>query len=153
MNRGNVHRTFWVSLAAAFCFILAACDKPKSTQTPAQTEQAAEEGQPPPQRFWGSIDGIDCENIVGWAWDGGNPDVRAVVEFYDGTAVIGTVTADLFRDDLAKITDGKHSFTFPIPAALKDGKPHQIQGKIAGTDFTFPPSPRTLMCPPAETKK
>jgi len=153
MNRGDVFKILRVSLAVAFCFILVACDKPKSTRDPVQTEQAAEESQPPPQRYWGSIDGIDCTNIVGWAWDGGTPDVRAVVEFYDGTTLIGTVTADLFRDDLAKITDGKHSFTFPVPVSLKDGKSHQIQGKIVGTDFTFPPTPRTLMCPLAESKK
>jgi len=66
MNRGEVHRTFWVSLAAACCLILAACDKPKPKQDLAQADQATEESQPPPpQRFWGSIDGIDCEKIVG----------------------------------------------------------------------------------------
>jgi hypothetical protein len=134
--------------------ILAACDKPKPKQDLAQADQATEESQPPPpQRFWGSIDGIDCEKIVGWAWDGGTPDVRAVVEFYDGATLVGTVTADVFRADLAKITDGKHSFTFPVPASLKDGKPRQIHGKIAGADFTFPPSPRPLTCPPVEIKK
>ena len=153
MIKREIRRKIGMILAAACCVMLPACDKPAPNQELNQTNQTGKKSQPPkPQRFWASLDGIDAENIIGWAWDSSTPDVRVSVEIYDGTTLLTTVQADMFRSDLASITDGKHSFSVPIPASLKDGKPHQIHAKIVGTDFTFPPAPLPFTSPPSTAK-
>lgn len=49
----------------------------------------------------------------------------------DGKAV-GTLTVDGFRPVLvsARMGNGKHTITYPIPARFKDGKPHSYKIRI-----------------------
>jgi hypothetical protein len=94
----------------------------------------------------GSLDLVDAETITGWAWAGSHPDHSVDVEIYDGDALLATVTADLFREDLrdAKIGKGFHAFRLSTPRALKDGKVHTIRAKVAGTQFELFGSPKML---------
>jgi hypothetical protein len=94
----------------------------------------------------GTLDWVTAESIDGWAWDSAKPDMPIDVDIYDGDKKLATVVADQFREDLvqAKIGNGKHSFSLPTPAGLKDGQPHSIRAKAAGTNTELFSSPRVL---------
>jgi hypothetical protein len=89
--------------------------------------------------FAGSIDGVDDQQIGGWAWDSQRPNTPLTVDIYVDDTKLAAVSADQFRPDLrdANIGDGKHGFALPSPAALKDGKAHAVRVKIAGTGITI----------------
>src|SRR5262249_46172167 len=71
----------------------------------------------------GSLDVIDAERIVGWAWDKKHPEAPVSVALYDGERLMTTIPANQFREDLkpAGIGGGRHAFYYPTPAELKDG--------------------------------
>jgi hypothetical protein len=67
------------------------------------------------------------------------------VDIYDGDTKLTTVQAGEFRQDLATMGNGKHAFQFPTPDALKkDGKPHKIGARFAGTNKQLSGSPKDL---------
>jgi hypothetical protein len=94
------------------------------------------------------LDNADCQRIVGWAWDSTRPNTPVRVELFDGDKLLATVPADMARRDLAQngIGNGKHGFVYPVPRELRDGKPHSIRGKIAGTSVGLRKT-QTLECP------
>jgi hypothetical protein len=98
----------------------------------------------------GSQDATNCSVIEGWALDRASPDRRLAVKIFDGDMAVATANASNFRADLvqAKIGDGKHSFSVPTPAALKDGKPHVLHIKEASTGTALPNGPKTITCSP-----
>src|SRR2546427_6301455 len=67
---------------------------------------------------------------------------------YDGTALIATVSANQFRQDLlnAGIGNGIHGFGFTTPATLKNGQSHSIRVRFAGTTTDLSSSPQTIRC-------
>jgi lysozyme len=82
----------------------------------------------------GSLDSAACTTIAGWAQDPNTPDAPAFVDLYfDGPAGSSTVTASMrvaadgHRDDLCSALGScDHAFSVPTPAALKDGRAHQV---------------------------
>jgi hypothetical protein len=59
------------------------------------------------------------------------------VDIYDGTLpVAGNVAANVYRADLysAGYGNGVHGFSYATPASLKNGAPHYITVKFAGTN-------------------
>ena len=106
-----------------------------------------------PPLFQGFLDAAGCSIIAGWAWDASRPYTPIDVEVYDGSTLIGTITANLFREDIRNggIGNGFHGFSFTTPASLRDGFAHTIRVKAAGTSVELSRSPRTLSCsnPPA----
>jgi hypothetical protein len=140
-------------LSALACLgLVASCEKPAETpetQPPAKTETAAG------PKYWGNIDVADCDRLDLWAWDESQPDTAVQVEIYDGKDLLATVTADNLRKDLKEQNkgNGKHGFSYQMPATIRDGKPHVISVKISGTNFTVPGSPKTLVCPEKEAAK
>lgn len=88
----------------------------------------------------------DTRTIKGWAWDSSQPDSPLDVAIFDGDRPLATVRADRFRQDLlgADKGNGRHGFTYPIPADLKDGRKHLIVVRIAGTDIRLLGSPRPI---------
>jgi hypothetical protein len=83
------------------------------------------------------LDGINDEAIWGWVWDSSQPDTVFTVDIFDGDQKLATVVADVYREDLVNAktgNNGKHSFKYPTPKSLKDGKSHIIRARIAGTD-------------------
>src|SRR6516162_3750474 len=52
------------------------------------------------------------KRIVGWAWDKTQPNVPLNVDIYDGDKLLGTVAANIFREQLVKEHkgDGMHAF-------------------------------------------
>jgi hypothetical protein len=110
----------------------------------------------PPSHFTpvGTIDGLigdpNCTVIGGWVWDKSQPDAPITVEVYDVTALLATIVADRFGQDLldAHIGNGKHFFSFTIPKSLKDSQPHLIRVKVAKTDIELRNSSKFISCPP-----
>jgi hypothetical protein len=87
-----------------------------------------------------------CDEISGWAWNRQRADRAVVLDiFVDGTRV-DTVTADGFREDLLEAGkgNGRHGFTAPLPASLRDGKAHRVRVKVAGMDLRW--TPREITC-------
>jgi len=98
--------------------------------------------------YEGRYEKASCEEISGWAWDASNPQASVGVDVYaDGTS-LATVQADLFRHDLADAGrgNGSHAFVYVPPSRLKDGWPHEMRVKIAGTDIELSKLPRSIVC-------
>lgn len=98
--------------------------------------------------YEGFQDDVNCANLIGWAWDSRRPNEPVKVEIYDGNTLLATVTADAFRQDLldARKGSGAHAFTYPLPAQLRDGKPHTLRAKIAGTDVDLIYTSKQITC-------
>jgi len=96
----------------------------------------------------GYLDRADCEFISGWAYDKNRPEMRIEVEISEGDHPLTTAIAATFRQDLldAGKGDGRHSFNVPVPTWLKNGRPHSINVRAAGTHFYLSNSPRELTC-------
>jgi hypothetical protein len=100
----------------------------------------------------GWIDTFNEGSIGGWAWDPKEPDRAVYVEVYDGKARLATVIADGDRNDLrkAKMGNGRHGFAYIFPRTLKDGKPHIIRVKFAGSDKEINGSPKEFKTNPGQ---
>jgi hypothetical protein len=97
----------------------------------------------------GGLDVADGENIMGWAWDQNQPNSPIDVDIYEGDSVLtmlATVPASQFRQDLLdeKYGDGRHAFSYPTPARLKDGKPHTIRVITSQAKVELVGSPKTV---------
>jgi hypothetical protein len=70
------------------------------------------------------------------------------VSIYDGTTLLGTVSANLFRQDLlnADKGNGAHGFAFNLPASLINGPSHSISVRFSGTSSNLSNSPQPLAC-------
>ncbi|WP_138992484.1 S-layer family protein [Larkinella sp. C7] len=98
--------------------------------------------------FDGFVNGADCGTFRGWAWDRNKPNTVINIEIMDGSTVIGTLPAGDFRQDLldAGKGNGKHAFRFTIPESVKDGLPHNLSARVAGSSFILKDSPKALIC-------
>lgn len=134
--------------------IIVGCQEESGTSLPASkpatSPQAAKGSQAPvvvqvnPAAVEGTLDVVDADFIRGWAMDGTKPTNPVSVDLYDGAALLASLPAKEFRQDLldAGKGDGNHAFALPTPARLKDGKPHAIHAKCAGVALGL--SPKTL---------
>jgi hypothetical protein len=98
--------------------------------------------------YQGFHDGADCSQIWGWAWDANLPNTPINVDIYDGSTLITTVAANLFRQDLLNAGKGNgfHAFVYNVPASLKNGQVHSISVKFSGTNTLLSSSPRSIAC-------
>jgi hypothetical protein len=101
--------------------------------------------------YVGRLEASDQRTVRGWAWDAARPDSAVGVSVYDGDRLLGTVRADVLREDLAESRkgSGKYGFSFRLPEALCDGKPHVIRVRFAGTMIDLEQSPRGMVCGPS----
>jgi hypothetical protein len=99
-------------------------------------------------QFYGNFDIADCNQIIGWVWDKNFPNAAMTVEIYEGSTVYGTVLANLYRENVknAGYGTGNYGFNIPMPAALKDGMPHQLSIRVKGASYVLGSSPRTITC-------
>lgn len=105
-------------------------------------------GERPAAAAQGRLETATCDAIGGWAWDPATPARAVTVEVYaDGTRV-GTAPADLFRPDLAAAGrgDGTHAFVYVPPASLRDGWPHAIDVRVAGSGASLSGGPQSIVC-------
>jgi serine/threonine protein kinase len=94
----------------------------------------------------GYLDTVDEETIIGWAWNAMHPDSPVQVDLYDDMTLLATVPADQERDDLVAMQkgNGKHGFSYPTPARLKDGRLHVIRVRISGSKHQLNHSPKKV---------
>ncbi|GAB3263184.1 hypothetical protein GCM10027347_29560 [Larkinella harenae] len=99
--------------------------------------------------FDGYLDKVECGSFRGWAWDANQPNTPVTIEFFADGQSLGTIPANIFRQDIldAGKGNGKHVYFFPTPHQLKDGQPHVISAKIANTNYTLKWAPKSLTCP------
>jgi hypothetical protein len=158
-NIAAIVLTFALGLAVAGC----------SEQTPKASEPAASPGAAAggagaaagasaaaDGSYEGFIDEVSCQVVRGWAWNPVQPDAAVTVELYDGDRLVHTVTAGKFRPDLRDggKGNGNHVFHEATPAALKDGKAHEVRAVIKGTSQALKPAAgisASLTCAPAGT--
>ncbi|GEM_PF-1259681 len=96
----------------------------------------------------GRLDSADCEIISGWVWDKSHPDSSVSIEIWDGTTLLLTEQADLFRPDLfyASFGSGRYGFRVRTPAVIRDGLSHSIRVQVAGSAFELTNSPVSVTC-------
>jgi stalled ribosome alternative rescue factor ArfA len=99
--------------------------------------------------YGGVLDGANCGDIGGWAWDANDPNNSITVDIYSDNVLVATVVADIFRQDLldANKGNGAHGFDIATPDTLKDGQSHSIRVTIGGTNINLNNSPKTINCP------
>ena len=114
------------------------------TEAPAPKVSPAATVQANPASVEGFLDVVNADVIAGWAMDTTHPTNPVTVELYDGDALLVSVPANQFRQDLldAGKGDGYHAFTVPTPARVKDGKSHTIRVTCAGLELKK--SPQTM---------
>jgi hypothetical protein len=134
------HLALWFLV---LCIFLSACSEVPQPQPEIQNEAPER-----PPVYKGFHDVTNCDEATGWAWDMNRPDEPIQVEVYDGDTLVAIVTAGDFRQDLldSGIGNGRHSFTYPISPRLKDGKPHSIKIKYAGTNRRLDSTPKNITC-------
>ena len=102
-----------------------------------------------PQAYDGYVDGADCDQIWGWAWDASKPNQSIDVDIYDGSRFLANVAANLFRQDLVNAGKGNgyHAFVFNTPSSLKNGQWHTINVKFGGISrLSLNLSARKVVC-------
>lgn len=100
--------------------------------------------------FGGFHDSATCQVIAGWAWDPDFPNSPISVDIFDGSTLIATVPANLYRADLqlAGKGNGIHAFSWPVPLSLRNNQAHSITVKYSGTEKRLSNSPKSLTCAP-----
>jgi len=100
--------------------------------------------------YIGYVDVANCSSIAGWAADRNRLNSPITISIYDGSTLILTVNANLTRSDVGTFLgdNGRHGFSFPVPAALKTSTAHSVHIKFetAATDLSG--SPASLNCAP-----
>lgn len=96
-------------------------------------------------------DGATGERVWGWGWDKYDPTTKVAVDIYDGeTLIAANVEASQYRPDIVSYTrdHGFHAFVFEVPDTLKDGRPHSIRVKVAGSGVEAFGTPIVFTAPP-----
>jgi alginate O-acetyltransferase complex protein AlgJ len=108
---------------------------------------APDAGNLPPV-FEGAHSLINCAGTMGWAWDKNRPDQSIKVDIYDGYQPLQTIMAGAFQREILDlgIGNGRHVFSYPLPPQLKDGKPHEIRVRFAGTSIDLQGTPLQIKC-------
>ncbi|HKI00991.1 MAG TPA: hypothetical protein VKK31_03340 [Thermoanaerobaculia bacterium] len=103
--------------------------------------------------FGGNHDVASCQMISGWAWDPVFPNTPMSVDIFDGSTLVATVPANLYRADLqnAGKGNGVHGFSWTVPASLKNNLAHSISVKYSGTETRLSGSPKSITCAPPPT--
>jgi len=88
--------------------------------------------------YQGVLESSSCTDVRGWAWDPMFPSTPISVDVLADNAYLGTIPANQLRQDLVNSGrgDGRHGFVWPVPAALKNGRPHRITVRYAESELT-----------------
>ncbi|GAB3908680.1 hypothetical protein GCM10028803_44770 [Larkinella knui] len=99
--------------------------------------------------FEGYLDKVECSSIRGWVWDKSKPNTTVKVEFFANGISIGTIDANIFRQDLkdAGKGNGIHAYSFPTPQSLKNNQTYSISAKVYNSNYTLKWGPKNLTCP------
>jgi hypothetical protein len=94
------------------------------------------------------VEKVDCNEVVGVAWERATQKVPAAVDLVVDEAFIDRRSADEFREDLKQrgFGNGKHGFRFQLPWWVRDGRPHIVEVRDVASGVVFKGSPYTLEC-------
>ena len=81
----------------------------------------------------GAITSADCDQVTGWAWDSQRPSTPIDVDVYVDGVFRARASADGYNGQLGK-GDNRHQFRLPTPVAARDGQPHSITIRPAGSN-------------------
>lgn len=134
--------------AVGIWFISCSGNQPDKNNGTPQSQNVTKPSASAAPLYEGYIDIATCDAIYGWAWNQNDPDTPLTIELYDGNTLLATVKANELRENLVSAGkgNGKYAYTYIIPPNLKDGKPHSIRAKIAGTEFELGHSPQKITC-------
>jgi len=95
--------------------------------------------------YEGFFDRVDQTRLQGWVYDARRPNDTVCIDLYDNDQFLATYAADFFREDLSRAGKGSgaHGFEIAVPEQLRDGQPHNVGIRVAGTKFELQHSPRT----------
>ena len=98
--------------------------------------------------YEGWIDVTNCDTIAGWVWNKRAPTNPLRVDILANGSLVAQVMADVFRQDLqnAGKGDGRHGFSFPTPARLKNSQSLSVTVRVTNTNFFLPNGPKPLSC-------
>ncbi|WP_128548649.1 CotH kinase family protein [Larkinella soli] len=137
-------------VAGPFSLTYSATDGPGAKTTATLTLTVGTTPPPPVTsgNFEGYLDGVTCTTLSGWVWDRNRPNTALTVEILDGGAVLATLTASNFRQDLknAGKGNGEHGFRLSVPSALLDGQAHAVSARVQNTTFVLK-NGKSLTCP------
>ena len=100
----------------------------------------------------GQLEGADCNNISGWAYDPDRPNRSISIQILKDGSSIGEWSTDVKRDDINNNlgVNGDHGFNVSTPATFKDGNTHTVSVKAlnqeGGSDQIIGGSGRTIQC-------
>ncbi|KAA9349115.1 family 78 glycoside hydrolase catalytic domain [Larkinella humicola] len=107
--------------------------------------------------FEGYLDVVNCSTISGWIWNRDRPNAVVTIDFLEGSTVAtaqvaGTVSADIFRQDLKNAGKGNgiHGYAFTVPQNLKNNQTRTIWGRVQGGSYILIWSPKTINCAPGQ---
>ena len=143
----------WFSLLVALvtvCLLLTSCSQNDTNSAtpsggpplaagsnPSSTNSPSVPANDPSQQYQGVVDRRDCDVVAGWAKSKTSQDPPKV-QFYIDDKLIDTAAATTLRPDLTSWSTGRHGFSFKMPAAYKDGLPHTVKIKVAGSNYDVP---------------
>jgi hypothetical protein len=100
------------------------------------TKSPAVDTLPPAKpNYGGAFDVVKCDQLGGWVWDSANPNEDIKVDIYVDGKLVTTVPAKNQRPDLKTSGTGNYGFALHIPPEFKDGKPHTVGAKVAGSNY------------------
>lgn len=90
--------------------------------------------------MYGQIDIFTRERIEGWAWDPARGNAAVQLTIYDNGVKLGTIRADVFREDLRQsgIGNGRHAFVCNFPEPLSPAISHTVAVKCEPGGWTLP---------------
>ena len=135
------------SATGTFTVTLTVTDNGGATHSASTTATISSGGTPP--NYEGYFDGADCSGIWGWAADRNRLNTSINVDIYDGsTLILANVPANQSRPDVGSYLgdNGLHGFGIATPASLKNGQPHSLTVRFAGTSQALTLSPRSITC-------
>jgi hypothetical protein len=146
----------WAMLSPTANFRICGLADSAATQSHGLSDAAAAPGPdraaPPTYEGYNEVSG--CDSLGGWAWDQANPDRPLDIDLYDGPRPFARVTANSYRYDLrdAHKGNGKHLFLVPTPSRLRDGRPHDISMRYAGTSTLLGQGTKQIVCAPGPAR-
>ena len=97
--------------------------------------------------YLGYFEYANCNTVSGWVWDKNSPNSSVIVELVEGNTVYATATASTFGQHIkdAGYGTGNYAFNIPLPAALKDGRTHQLNIRVKDKSYNLL-NPKALTC-------
>jgi hypothetical protein len=99
--------------------------------------------------YQGDQDWTDCFTVAGWIWDSVQPHTPINVDIYDGTTLLGSMSANQYRADLEMVLGtgmGSHGFVYQLPTNVRNGQTHTIYVRYGGTQIATSNSPQQVNC-------